>query len=281
MRAWLLTGMFLAGVLAAPGIMAQTVNLDMDPSTAAVDSEITVAPNETFDVFLVIQDAADMTGVSVDIAFDATQVLTLLGIKEIPGDLDFSGDLQLSEEVLAVINQFVCEFNFGCVFDDFRDGFDRASAVVYDQNGNQQTDLDEVLDVINEFIDEFNFAGTSYWTRELKQAAAPGEYAESVEVFDPAAKSNPGGANPGLIDDITAVLLKRPEASAFSYSGNAIVTRLTFQAKSGASGLQSEFSFPQAVYIDSSFVGTNPSGPGEGGIISLNLPDPLPRVVVQ
>ena len=290
MKSWLLSGMLLMGVLAAPAVMAQTVNLDMDPSTEVIDESIEVAPNETFDVFLVIQGANDMTGVSVDIAFDATNVLTLLGVKEVPGDLDFSGDLQLSEEVLAVINQFICEFNFECTFDEFRDGHvqvstgeGRASGVVYDQNGNQQTDLDEVLEIINEFIDEFNFAGTAYWTREMKQAAAAGEFAESVEIFDPPANSNVGGnGTVGLIDDITAVLLKRPEVTgAFSYTGDAIVAKLTFQAQSGAAGQQCVFSFPQAVYIDSSFEGTTPSGPGGGGIIDLAIPATLPSVSVQ
>lgn len=274
-----LCGLFM-GLLMVPGVMAQTtVELDLDPAAAGIARTITIsrsAPDSarTFQAKLVITGAQKMTGVSVDIAFDATQALDLVRIKEIPGDLNFSGDLQLNEEVLAIINQFVAEFNFEKEFGDFVDGFGRNSAVVYDLNNNQATDLEEVLLVINEFVDEFNFEATEYWTRQVTKVS---ENDGSVAVFDPVSKSNVGGANVGMIDDLTSVLLIDRAArgdQAFGFDGDAIVATLTFRVKSTAPAGEYVFSFPQAKWIDNTFTSVATD------IKELARPAVLPKVIV-
>jgi len=254
----------LLGVAVSP--MAQTINLDMDTSAAGVQGTATVAPGQEFQVFLVVEDAANMTGVSADLIFDATN-LELVSIRE---------QLNSGLEVIPVINQLIKEDNFIAGFDDFEDGYLRNSNVVYDTNNNQMTDGSEVLAIINELIRVDNFADTQYWTREVF-TQTPAAYNESVEIFDPVSKSNTGGEHPGLVDDMTSVLLARPDRDKennFGYSGDAIVATLTFKVKAAAQAGAYTFSFPEAVWIDNGFTGL-------ADVMDLATPATAPAVTVQ
>jgi hypothetical protein len=270
--------LLLLGVAVSP--MAQTINLDMDTSAAGVQGTATVAPGQEFQVYLVVEDAANMTGVSADLIFDATN-LELVSIREVPGDLNFDGQLNSGLEVIPVINQLIKEDNFIAGFDDFEDGYLRNSNVVYDTNNNQMTDGSEVLAIINELIRVDNFADTQYWTREVF-TQTPAAYNESVEIFDPVSKSNTGGEHPGLVDDMTSVLLARPDRDKennFGYSGDAIVATLTFKAKATAQAGTYTFSFPEAVWISNQFKGL--ADEGLEGVMDLATPATAPAVTVQ
>jgi hypothetical protein len=255
---------------------AQTADVVFNLSNLETNTK-TVSVGEQFKAYLVVKGAVDMTGVSVDINFDNTG-LELIDITEVPGDLNFAGMIDLNKEVVEIINQFVAEFNFEA--DDnkgFTDGWGRFSAVVYDKNGDGYTDLnEEVIPVINQFVDEFNFADPVYWTQEVLYTS---EFDESVEVFDPVSKSNTGGANPGVIDDITAVLLKRPDrpdTAPFGYSGNAVVVTLTFKALAAGSyqlGL-SQDGGAAPKYIDNTFQSLD-------DVKDLGVASPLPSITVQ
>ena len=251
------------------------VELDLDPSTPEINRELTVNAGgwdyeRTFEVYLIVRDASWMTGLAVDIAFDS-EALELLDIREVPGDLNLSGDLQEVEEVRAIHLQYEMELSGEREFEDFRDGWGRASAVVYDTNQNQQTDWSEVFAVEQEFLAQSDGTAIPYWTRLV---LGTGEYDESVETFDPPAWSNTGGQNPGLIDDFSSVLLKRPDRTApFGFSGDAIAAKLTFRLRSESAPGIYFFGFPEAHWMDKNFA-------GESDIMELALPEVLPSVVV-
>ena len=285
MKRSLLSGVLLLSLFCVPQlVMANpTVELDLNPATQATDDSLVVSKGETFETYLYIRGVTDMTGVSVDMTFPAAEALDLVAIKEVVGDLNFDGSLSLDKEVLPVINQFVDEFNF--VVDDntnFQDGYERNSAVVFDTNGNTLTDLDtEVLPMINEFVDEFNFAEIPYWTRTVLFTS---DFDESVEIFDPVAKSNVGGAGEGTIDDITAVLLKRPDrpvGDAFGFSGDALIAKIIFKARANATADTYSFDFPQRKWIDKDFTGLGDIIGEDDAADGIALPSPLPQITVQ
>jgi len=272
----MVVSMFLLfGLLTAPMVGAQNVDLDMDAATfTTFEDEVTVNNGDKFKVNLIVEGAADMTGVSVDVQFDSA-ALALRSVKEVPGDLDFSGSIQSVEELTSIISQFLNEQNdfLGTTnLSTFVDGHGRSSGVVIDVNGdNKINSIEELTVIINEFLEEQNSfltAVTPYWTRAVLQA---GEDRESVEVFDPVGKSNAGGDNPGIIDDITSVLLRRPGAD-FSFTGNAIVVTLEFEALQTGTHT---FSFPQAVWIDTLFSDL------ETDVKTLSDPTATPQVVVN
>lgn len=286
MKKSLWTGALLFACLVVPGmVMAQpTVNLDLDATQDGIQAVRTISKSasladRTIVANLVATGAVDMTGVSVDIAFNAATALTLQSIKEVPGDANFDGALDLTNEVLPAINQFVGEFNFDpdATPENFKDGYDRNSYVIFDVDGSNTLELtEEVLPVIDEFVLEFNFDPQAdiYWTRQV--IGSDPLYDESVEVFDSPAKSNIGGANVGLIDDITAVLLKRPGRTGdFGFTGDAIIATLKFVVRSDAQTGEHEFSFPQAVYIDNTFTGDLATQ-----VKNMLVPGTLPKVTV-
>jgi hypothetical protein len=286
MKKSLWTGALLFVCLVVPGmVMAQpTVNLDWDAAQAGIQNAITVSKSasladRTIVANLVAAGAVDLTGVSVDIGFDAATALTLQSIKEVPGDANFDGSLDLTNEVLPAINQFVGEFNFDptATPENFRDGYTRNSYVIFDTDGSNTLELtEEVLPVIDEFVLEFNFDPQAeiYWTRQV--IGYDPQFDESVEVFDAPAKSNVGGANVGLIDDITAVLLKRPgRAGDFGFDGDAIIATLKFVVRSDAQTGEHQFTFPQAVYIDKTFTGDLATQ-----VKIMLVPGVLPKVTV-
>lgn len=266
------------GIPVSASSVSPILNLDMDPTTPALDSFLVLSASGTeedgtFEAHLVVSGAVNMTGVSVDLSFDA-EVLELLDVREVPGDLNFSGDLQQVEEVEAIRNQYEAEQAGLATFADFVDGFGRRSGVVYDSNANQRTDLSEVLAVEREYEAEQAGTATYYWTRAVFDQT-PSQYNESVEIFDPPAASNTGGEHPGLIDDMTVVLLKRPDRiEPFGFNGDAIVCTLTFRLKAGAAQGTYAFGFSQGVWIDNTFAGLGDD------VMSLALPDEWPRLIV-
>jgi len=274
MNAKVMSGLLVVFMAFAPMALAQTADVVFDLNDLDTNS-VTVSVGEQVEAYLVVKDAANMTGVSVDITFDNTG-LQLVDIVEVPGDLNFDGSIDLNNEVVPIINQFVAEFNFEV--DDnagFTDGYGRQSAVVYDKDADGLTGLnDEVVPVINQFIDEFNFAPAVFWTQEVLFTSS---FDESVEIFDPVAKSNTGGDNPGVIDDITVVLLKRPgRTEAFGYTGNAVVAKLTFKALAAGAyelGL-SQDGGEAPKYIDNTFSGLT-------DVMDLGVASPLPSITVQ
>ncbi len=272
-----------AAMPAGASSVSPILELDMDPATPAIDrllarSAPAVGQDSTFEVHLVVTGAVNMTGLLVDLSFDS-EVLELLNVREVPGDLNFSGDLQRVEEVEAIRSQYEAEQAGEATFADFVDGFGRRSAVVYDSNANQRTDLSEVLAVEREYEAEQTGTATDYWTRAVFDQT-PARYNESVEIFDPPVRSNlggvhPSGVHPGLIDDLTVVLLKRPDRTEpFGFNGDAIVCTLTFRLKPGALQGTYAFGFPQGLWIDNTFTGL------DDGVMSLALPDEWPCLFV-
>jgi hypothetical protein len=274
--AWILT--LVLAVTLVPAVMAQTVTLDLDTSTEGVQTSIQAQKGDKIVALLVVEDAANMAGVSVDVTFDATNALDLQKIYELPGDLDFSSRLDVDEEVIPVANEFVAEFkDTERTLDSFTDGFGRNSGVVVDADANDRLTSDEAVSVINAFVAQFKKIETRtiYWTTEIKESRPSDEHNESVEVFDPPAYSNTDGQHPGLIDDITVVLLRRPDRDRadFGYTGDAIVATLEFEVKSDAAAGVYQFGFPQAVWINNMFDDL-------GDVMDLTVPATLPSVEV-
>ena len=295
-------------VVMVPGGMAQLeINLDMNPAnnttgSISIDPSIQISKSgsesaRTFDVLLVVTGADQLpldqglTGLSADVLFDATDVLDLVGIKELPGDLNFSGELDVSEEVLTTINEFIAEFNDSQrQISDFRDGWlsnpsdpnsGRASGVVLDTDGDDRLGVEETLEVINSFIDQFNGQLPPYWTKDVLTYSAAED--ESVEIFDPPACSNAGEKNAGKVDDLTVVLLKRPDRPAgdqFGYrESTAVISTLTFRVKTDAPTGASTFGFAQdggqaPKYIDAKFESLDTD------VHDLTVPSSLPFVDV-
>lgn len=275
MNAKVMSGLLVVFMAFAPMALAQTVDVIFDLQDIE-NNDVSISAGEQVEAYLVVRDATNMTGVSVDITFDE-EGLELVDISEVPGDLNFDGSIDLNNEVVPIINQFVKEFNFEAPDNsEFQDGYDRFSAVVYDKNADGFTDLNtEVIPVINQFVDEFNFAPAVFWTQEVLFTS---DYDESVEIFDPVAKSNTGGDNPGVIDDITVVLLKRPgREEPFGYEGDlAVIAKLTFEAlQTGTYDLGlSQDGGEAPKYIDNTFSGLE-------DVMDLNLPADLPTIDVQ
>jgi len=286
MKKSLWTGALLIVCLVVPGmVMAQpTVRLDLDATQDGIQDTLSISKSasladRTIVANLVATGAEDLTGVSVDVGFDAATALTLQSIKEVPGDANFDGQINLSNEVLPIINQFVGEVNFdpNAKPDKFLDGYARNSYVIFDANSSGYIELaDELLPVIDEFVLQVNFdpQANIYWTRQV--IGFDPQFDESVEVFDAPAKSNVGGANVGLIDDITSVLLKRPDRTGdFGFSGDAIIATLKFVVRSDAEVGDHAFTFPQAVYIDNTFTGDLATQ-----VMNMTIPGTLPKVTV-
>lgn len=252
------------------------INLDMYPATSAIDSSIAInalgtVSDRTFEVLVVIENAVNMTGFAADILFDATHALDLIDIREVPGDLNLDGSLDLTNEVLPIRNQYENEINWEDFIEDFTDGYGRRSWPIYDTNSNYATDLDEVLAVEAEWTAESAHTGIDYWTRLVLNSST---YDESMEIFHPAGESNCPGVHYGLIDDLAAALLRRPDRTEpFGYTGTAIAMTLTFRVRPETVPGEYPFAFPQAKWIDNGFG-------SEADIMDLNTPATAPRVIV-
>lgn len=246
-------------ILLGTGIAsAQMFNVDLDAADSEIDKTLVVNEGDTVTANIVVSGVEDLLGVSTDILFDATDVLELTDIQAIFGDLNFSGTVAFAE-IINLISFYLA----GTPVDEFVDNSGNQSGIIIDKNRNNSFDFAEVIATISQYLQ--GDSGVQYWTVEVATDASRNTHEnESVPVFDPVAKSNVGGDHPGLIEDITAVLLRRPEGSeggapktGFGYDcstyGNAIVCTLKFKVKSGAPKEESVISFGKSVMIDESF----------------------------
>jgi hypothetical protein len=139
--------------------------------------------------------------------------------------------------------------------------------VLLDANANGVFDLDEVSEMVDTFGEDASSLLT-YWTRLAADRAG---WNESVEVFDPPSVSNLGGEHPGLIDDLTAVLLARPDRvvggtrPGFGMSGNLTLCKIRWGALAAGS-TQVGFG-AQKIIIREDF--TSVDIIGEGGLIEI------------
>ena len=211
-------------VLAGTMVQAQTFQLDFVPDVTHTDltepvtidaPDASYAAGTTFKVDVVLAGAEDMIGCNSDIQF-ASDVLEVISIVEKQGDVNFDSIANLSDFTILAL-----AFNAA-------EGDDNYEAA-YDFRGDGVIDLSEFTNAALGYL-----VDSRYWT-DAQEVAGTAEEAsrESVEIFDPIAVIN---AN-GVIDDIVAVLLRRP-GDTRSFSGDAIVATVTFKVigESGDSG---------------------------------------------
>jgi len=272
-------------IAALPGF-AQTPSYDFDVDTVTdgVQTSTSVNVNQQFLVQAVMSNADRLLGYSFDVAFDPG-LLELVAVYENPGDLDFSGVVGL-DEVGAAIDFFVLnqtrpepwpltatDINAAEQFvyprDPVTDEGPR-NGVVLDANGDNVLGLDEIGRIIDEFVidqlpddpDSRALGKTTYWTDIAAARTATFDYNESVEIADPPAMSNTGGSHPGQINDITGVLLARPQyvdggtqtRPGFGVSGNLVLVTLRFRAiAQGTATLSFVHDTEDPVYINEDF----------------------------
>lgn len=245
MRA-VLTVSLLALVVASPAVMAvglnqTTVRIDLDtnaPGTQTTNAASPWAVGQSYLTHLVLEPTnpgpgviiEDLTGISADVEFDPN-ILELVDIYELKGDVNFDG----FQDVTDMVTIFQ-----SAAFDTSRE--DEGYIGYYDID---RDDFVDVTDMVRIFQSEqFDTAGGEYWTNN------EGEFVrESVEIFDDPRLSNTGGAHPGFIDDVVAVLLLRPDAnndgfaddgSGFNtnaWSGErAVIATMQFRVKAAPAG---------------------------------------------
>ena len=245
-------------LLGAGMASAQMFNVDLDAADSDIDKAHDVNKGGTVTANIVVSGVEDLLGLSADILFDATEVLELTDIQAVFGDLDFSSDIPY-QEIFNLISFYVSE----TPVDEFVDFNGNQSGIIVDKNRDNEFDYSEIFAAISQYVLK-DSGGTQFWTDQLVNDESRDHMNESVPVFDPVAKSNTGGEHPGLIEDITAVLLRRPDgseggttATGFGYDcgtyGNAIVCTLRFKVKSDAPTGASVISFGKSVMIDENF----------------------------
>lgn len=251
-------GILVAVLLIGSSAYAETFQVDLDASTTAVEQTLQVNAGGTVTANLVVTGAENLLGVSADVLFDATNALELTDIQATFGDLDFSSVVGF-QEIVGIIGWYLS----GDDVENLVDPFGNNSGIIVDKDRNGTFGFTEVIDSISQYLQGAN--GVQYWTTELATDTDRQTHQnESVPVFDPVAKSNVGGEHPGLIEDITAVLLRRPEgseggttASGFGYDsskyGNAIICTLKFKVKNDAPAGDTLLSFGKSVYISEDF----------------------------
>lgn len=252
-------GLVLAAVVLAAPAFGETFQIDLNGSTPSVDQSISAAKGSTLTVNLVVSNAVDLMGVSADVLFDATNALELTDIQSTFGDLDFSSIVSF-QEIMKLISFYLAE----TPVDQFVDTNGNHSGILVDKNRDNIFGFTEIMSGVSQYVAAEG--GTQYWTMNLANDGARGSHSnESVPVFDPTAKSNVGGQHPGLIEDITAVLLRRPEGStggapaagfgydAANYGGApAIICTLKFKVKSTAPA-STDLTFGKSVMIKENF----------------------------
>lgn len=257
-------GLFLAAIVLAAPAFGETFNIDLNPSTPAPDTSIQAAKGSTLTVNLVVTNAVDLMGVSADVLFDATNALELTDIQSTFGDLDFSSIVSF-QEIMKLISFYLAE----TAVDQFVDQNGNHSGILVDKNRDNIFGFTEIMAGVSQYVAAEG--GTQFWTMNLANDGNRTAHSnESVPVFDPVAKSNVGGQHPGLVEDITAVLLRRPEgstggasATGFGYdSANyggapAIICTMKFKVKSTAPTGQTSLTFGKSVMIRETFADIN------------------------
>jgi dockerin type I repeat protein len=223
-------------LLVVPASFAQragTLNLDADILTAGIQTpgDYSIAAQGNIVLYLTLVDVDDMIGVSADITYDPA-VLKLLGdgqgLTEDRGDLNFDGAVNVTD-ILQVVNERKAR-------DGGADPID-----YYDINDDGAANVTDILRVVKNR--QAADTGVNFWTNTRSGATVltwpTGEVpTESVEIFD-------NNVSNGLIDDLVAVLLIRPNTSGvrvdtdrgFTSDGtrpdpatqNAVIARLEFE----------------------------------------------------
>lgn len=263
----------VALALCTTGAMAQpTFTFDFDPFTDGMQEQTTATVGDRFEVNIVMQGVDDLLGYSTSVSFDP-DLLSLMDVRENPGDLNFDSKVSLSE-LNNVIGFFVQNIKTGRNWvltsdtdECFIDGNQNKSGVLVDLDGNNQLSLSELNRVIGDFVDDIKDpTGATqrivYWTDLLASRQGFG-FNESVEVSDPPAISNKGQVGEGIVQDITGVLLARPDVAeterlGFGYDtstlGPAHLVTLKFEAKAAGTP---QLNFVDPVYILEDFADIN------------------------
>lgn len=229
-------GVVLAvGLLLAPMGMAQnagTLKFDADILTPGIQApgNYSLAAGGNIVLYLVLEGVEQMIGVSTDIKFDPA-VLQLVGsgqgITEDRGDVNFDGRVDVFD-IVRLINE--------------RQSRDTGNPPIayYDLNEDAAINVFDIVRVIGNR--QQADSGVNFWTNTRGGATAltwpgTGPATESVEIFD-------NNVTNGLIDDLVAVLLIRPEGGVRNDTGrgftanaqrpdpatqNATIARLEFQ----------------------------------------------------
>ncbi len=221
--------LLVVGLLLAPAGMAQTagtLKFDSDPLTAGVQTpgSYSLAQGGNIVVYLVLEGVTDMIGVSADVKYDDT-VLQLVsqgkGVTEDRGDVNFDGKVNVFDIVKLIQER------------QSRDSGNPAVAY-YDLDENAAINVFDIVRVIQNR--QQADGGVHFWTN-TSQSALSRTDTESVEIFD-------NNVTSGLIDDLVAVLLIRPEGGVRvdtnrGFDGdaqrtdpslqNAVIARLEFQ----------------------------------------------------
>jgi hypothetical protein len=225
----------LVGLLLVPAGFAQTagtLKFDADILTAGIQApgDYSLQAGGNVVVYLVLDGVTDMIGVSTDIKFDPN-VLQLVGggkgVTEDRGDVNFDGQVNVFD-----ITKLIGERQS-------RDGGNPAVAY-YDLNEDGAITVFDIVSVIGNR--QQADSGVNFWTNTRPGATVlaqgpGGVNTESVEIFD-------NNVNGGLIDDLVAVLLIRPDGGVRNDTGrgfdsdaqrtdpatqNATIARLEFQ----------------------------------------------------
>lgn len=227
----------MGGPALAVGVDQTIVNVDLDATTAVTETTANWPSNPAVlqKTHLVLEPQQpgqvidDLTGVSADLRFNHN-LLELVDVYELAGDINFDGFQDVGDLVTVFQSS-----TFDLCKDDDPDTF----ISYYDVNRDTCVDVGDLVTVFQSEM--FDSAGGVYWTNN-----EGADIRESVEVFDPPAKSNTGGANAGLVDDLVSVLLLRPDSDPAVQSGDlsnnpwsgsrAIVATLVWRTKAGAAG---------------------------------------------
>lgn len=261
----LLIGLTLL-VMAMPGWAQPTYNFDLEPVTPGIQTASQVAVNDVFLVNVVMTNALDLLGYSFDFDFPEG-LLELIAVYENPGDLNFDSIVAL-DELAATINFFIANLTRDPRWPLTSDEgdpeqflFEGARAgVVLDMNADNDLGLDELSLVINEYILDLQGSGQTYWT-DIAYGRDNGGPNESVEIADPPGLSNAGMPGAGRVNDITAVLLARPDRVVgnvrpdFGVDGDLVLVTLKFKALAVGSAVLSfvHEGDEHPVYIDENF----------------------------
>ncbi len=175
----------------------------------AYPTTVTVAENGMITLFVVLTGAQNLVGVNCDLQFDPDK-LNLEAIEETISDLNFDGKANLVD-----LSNFALAYK--------KSAGDPAYVSYYDRNRDNTINL---VDLAN-FAIGYKKPG-AFWTVNADSFTGN---RESVEIYDPVSRSNKDGASAGVVDDIVAVLLRRPETNAtgFGFDGDAIVSKLVFK----------------------------------------------------
>ncbi len=198
---------------------------DDTQSLSAFTTDAIPNVGRTFTVTVVLDDAQKLMGANCDLDFDES-VLEVVSIEESRGDINFDGRVNIFD---------VREI--GTRFGATPDSTELDYSEYFDLSDDDELNSNDVLVVAGD--DEFNVQGIFLTSNNPNSS----DIRESVEIFENPALSN----QKGFVDDIVFVLLRRPDSDKtpdeFSFTGDARIAEITFQAKEGFNGGETSLSF--------------------------------------